>query len=140
MKKKINKIFWYFSQNFGRELAVNVLVFILLIRDRGCVIKIGFFEFFKFYFKQKVKDNRISSQCVYWKISFYKVCNYIDSGIDYRFVFCFYEENLVLICRFQKFVNLVFNQGIDNYFNQYERMNDMFDVYICCGLKFIWNF
>lgn len=139
MKKKINKFFLYFSQNPGRELAVNAPVFTLLIRDRGCAIKTGFSEPLKFHFKQKVKDNRTSPQCVYWKTSPHKVCNHTDSGTDHRFVSCLYEENSVSICRFQKSVNLVPNQSIDNYFNQYERMNDMLDVHTCCGLKFIWN-
>lgn len=99
----------YFSQNPGRELAVNAPVFTLLIRDRGCAIKTGFSEPLKFHFKQKVKDNRTSPQCVYWKTSPHNVCNHTDSGTDHRFVSCLDEENSVSICRFQKSFNLVPN-------------------------------
>lgn len=108
IKKKLLKIL-YFSQNPGRELAVNAPVFTLLIRDRGCAIKTGFSEPLKFHFKQKVKDNRTSPQCVYWKTSTHNVCNHTDSGSDHRFVSCLYEENSVSICRFQKSFNLVPN-------------------------------
>lgn len=91
VKKKLIK-FLYFSQNPGRELAVNAPVFTLLIRDRGCAIKTGFSEPLKFHFKQKVKDNRTSPQCVYWKTSPHKVCNHTDSGTDHRFVFVFMKK------------------------------------------------
>uniref|UniRef100_K1PF79 Cadherin EGF LAG seven-pass G-type receptor 1 n=1 Tax=Magallana gigas TaxID=29159 RepID=K1PF79_MAGGI len=72
-------------QNPGRELAVNAPVFTLLIRDRGCAIKTGFSEPLKFHFKQKVKDNRTSPQCVYWKTSPHNVCNHTDSGTDHSY-------------------------------------------------------
>lgn len=90
----------YFSQNPGRELAVNAPVFTLLIRDRGCAIKTGFSEPLKFHFKQKVKDNRTSPQCVYWKTGTNNVCNHTDSGSGHRFVSCLYEENSISICPF----------------------------------------
>lgn len=77
---------FYFSRNPGRELAVNGPVFSLLIRDRGCAIKTGFSDPLKFYFKQKVKDNRISPQCVYWKTNANSVCNHTDARADSRSV------------------------------------------------------
>ncbi|XP_061178872.1 cadherin EGF LAG seven-pass G-type receptor 2-like isoform X2 [Saccostrea echinata] len=66
-------------QNPGRELAVNSPVFSLLLRDQDCAINKGFSEPLKFHFKQKVKDNRTSPQCVYWKTPNSDACNHTDT-------------------------------------------------------------
>ena len=85
-REKIEPDIVDYSRNPGRELAVNGPVFSLLIRDRGCAIKTGFSDPLKFYFKQKVKDNRTSPQCVYWKTNANSVCNHTDTRADSRSV------------------------------------------------------
>ncbi|XP_062576129.1 cadherin EGF LAG seven-pass G-type receptor 2-like isoform X1 [Saccostrea cucullata] len=69
-------------QNPGRELAVNSPVLSLLLRDQDCAISKGFSEPVKFHFKQKVKDNRTSPQCVYWKTHNNDVCNHTESNSE----------------------------------------------------------
>lgn len=130
----------YFSQNPGRELAVNAPVFTLLIRDRGCAIKTGFSEPLKFHFKQKVKDNRTSPQCVYWKTSTHNVCNHTDSGSDHRSVSCLYEENSISICQFLSIWFLI--RAIDYFFFFYQSMNDYevhtyftFNIYVFLSVR-----